>query len=264
MSAIDKKYEKMLAGRKRRNAKRKFLLSLKVLLALAFFVALVWGANFFYNSNYFKIKNISVEGNRYYSSDEIRKWADVATGENIFEIDKKKIEDKLIDNLIRLKSATMKKIFPDSVELIITERKPFVIAVFGGKYYVLDNEGIVLEALSGSIPGDYKNLIQVKNGLKSHPEIGEKIARRNILSSADIYEALDLEIKNKIKEAYISDGPEQDIIMVTTDAKKIIFGTSDKIADKNAILRQILDNVSKSGIYYSVIDLKNTGNPVIK
>ena len=89
MSAIDKKYEKMLAGRKRRNAKRKFLLSLKVLLALAFFAALVWGANFFYNSNYFKIKNISVEGNRYYSSDEIRKWADVATGENIFEIDKK-------------------------------------------------------------------------------------------------------------------------------------------------------------------------------
>lgn len=52
--------------------------------------------------------------------------------------------------------------------------------------------------------------------------------------------------------------------MVTVDSKQIIFGTSDKIVDKNAILRKILEEAIKSGTRYSVIDLRNIENPVIK
>ena len=75
-----------------------------------------------------------------------------------FEIDKKKIEDKLIDNLIRL-SATMKKIFPDSNKLIITEN--LCNSCFWRQILCHDNEGIVLR-LYPAVFGDYKNLIQVK------------------------------------------------------------------------------------------------------
>jgi len=264
MAGIDKKYEKMLAGRKRRNARKKFFLFLKILFALIFFGALVFGANYFYNSSYFRIKEITVSGNNFYKPEEILKQASVQTGVNIFEVDKKNVEGSLTGNLVRLKSASIKKIFPDRIEINILERKPFLIAVYSSMFYILDNEGIVLEALSGKIPDEYKSLILVKNGLRYYPETGEKIAKKNILSCADIYGSLDLEIKKMIREAYISDSPGQDIIMVTVDSKQIIFGTSDKIIDKNAILRKILEEAIKSGTRYSVIDLRNIENPVIK
>jgi hypothetical protein len=136
--------------------------------------------------------------------------------------------------------------------------------VYGVKYYILDNEGIVLGTIGENDQVDYEKLILVKNGLNSYPEVGEKIAKKNILSCGDIYEALDLEIKNEIREAYISDELGQDIVLVTNKGKQIIIGTSDKIVDKNAILRQVLDQLKESGTYYSVIDLRNIENPVIK
>lgn len=264
MAGTDKKYERMLASRRRRNVKKKLLLSLKILLLVIFFVALVWGFNYFYNSNYFKIKSINVSGNNYYSFEEIKKEADVALGLNIFEIDKKSIEDMLVKSLVRLKSASLKKIFPDRIEIQVGEREPFVKVVYGVNYYILDNEGIVLGTIGENDQVDYEKLILVKNGLKSYPEVGEKIAKKNILSCGDIYEALDLEIKNEIREAYISDESGQDIVLVTNKGKQIIIGTSDKIVDKNAILRQVLNQLKESGTYYSVIDLRNIENPVIK
>jgi cell division protein FtsQ len=123
MASTDKKYDRMLASRRRRNLKKKLLLSLKILLLAIFFVALVWGFNYFYNSNYFKIKSINVSGNNYYSIEEIKKEADVALGLNIFEIDKKSIEDMLVKSLVRLKSASLKKIFPDRIEIQVGERE---------------------------------------------------------------------------------------------------------------------------------------------
>jgi len=104
----------------------------------------------------------------------------------------------------------------------------------------------------------------LKNAVKYYPEIGERIAKKNILGCGQIYQSLDLEIKSEIKEAFIDDNYTGDIIFVTFDGKQIIFGTSDRISDKNALLRQILGQLSDGDSLYSYIDLRDVENPIIK
>lgn len=264
MGPQDKNFDRALSSRRRRGLKRKFILFLKIIAILALLGGLVVSFNYLYNSRYFRIKTINVTGNSHYSSEQIIKVAKVAIGANIFEINKKNIEDKLASELIWVKSISLKKIFPDKIEISITERKPFIRLVYGGKYFLLDEEAVVLSEITADEMSLYSGYLLVKNGIKFYPETGEKIAKKSILSAADIYKALDVEIKKIIKEAYISNGASSDIILMTVDGKQIIFGTSDKIIDKNAILRQILIKINENKVSYTVIDLRNIENPVIK
>jgi cell division protein FtsQ len=261
---MDKSFDRALSSRKRRSIKRKFILFLKIIAILLLLGGLVFGFNYLYNSKYFKIKTVIVTGNSHYSSGQIIKAADVAVGANIFEINKKNIEDKLAAELTWISSISLRKVFPDKIEISITERKPYIRLVYGGKYFILDKEAVVLDEISVDQSSLYSGYLLVNNGIKFYPEIGEKIAKKSILSAADIYDALDVELKSIIKEAFISSGTNSDIILITFDNKQIIFGTSDKIVDKNAILRQILIQIHEDEITYSVIDLRNIENPVIK
>lgn len=260
----DKNFNRALSSRKRRTIKRKFVLFVKITAILLLLGALVFGFNYLYNSKYFKIKTVMVTGNSHYSGEQIKKVADVAIGANIFEINKKNIEDKLAAELTWVSSISLSKVFPDKIEISITERKPYIRLVYGGRYFILDKEAVVLDEISGDRESLYSDCLLVTNGIKFYPEVGEKIAKKSILSAADIYDALDVELKTIIKEAYISGGTSSDIILITFDNKQIIFGTSDKIVDKNAILRQILIQINEDEIIYSVIDLRNIENPVIK
>jgi cell division septal protein FtsQ len=261
---MDKNFDRALSSRKRRNIKRKFILFVKIAAILLLLGALVFGFNYLYNSKYFKIKTVMVTGNSHYSSEQIKKVANVAIGTNIFEINKKNIEDKLAAELTWVSNTSLRKVFPDKIEISITERKPYIRLVYGGKYYILDKEAVVLDEISDEEPSLYSGYLLVKNGIKFYPEIGEKIAKKSILSAAAIYDALDVELKSIIKEAFISGSTSSDIILMTFDNKQIIFGTSDKIVDKNVILRQILIKIHEDEITYSVIDLRNIENPVIK
>ncbi|MBN1298292.1 MAG: FtsQ-type POTRA domain-containing protein [Actinobacteria bacterium] len=264
MANGDKNYQKILAARKRRNIKRKFLLVLWIFLFFCFFLLMIWGFNYFYNSSYFKVKNIKVTGNEKYSENEIYSVAKLFQGLNVFEVDKKKIEDTLLTELIWIKSVTLKKIFPDKIELDVIERKPYVKAFYASDYYIIDDEGIVLEKIDAKDLKNYDNIITVKNALKYRPSTGEKIAKKNLLSCGLIYKILDLELKQDVKEAYISKDFEEDIVFLMINNKKIIFGTSDRIQEKNAILREVLDRLKTQEITYSEIDISNVDNPVIR
>jgi len=264
MADINRNYKKILARRKRRSIKRKFLIVLWVFLCIGFLLFLIWGFNYFYNSSYFKISSIEVTGNEKYSESEINEQADLALGINIFEADKKEIEDTLLDKLVWLKSATLNKVFPDKIEITVVERKPYVKAVYGTDYYIIDADGIVLGKIDIKDLKNYGNIITVRNALKYRPAEGEKIAKKNILSCGLIFNVLDLELKQDIKEACISDNFSEDIFFLTLDNKKIIFGTSDRIQEKNAILRQVINRLNQQDISYSEIDIKNVDNPVIR
>jgi cell division protein FtsQ len=264
MELAEKKYNKIIASRKRRLIRRRIWGFFRIFFIILFLIGLVWGFNYLYNSSYFKISSIIIENNSHYSSELINKEANLAVGKNIFEVDKKNIEEELLKKFIWLKSVTLKKIFPDKVIIDVIERKPFEAILAGGNYFLIDSEGIVLEKLDEKSLKNYKDLILVRNALKYSPEIGEKIAKKNILSCGEIYQSLDMEVKKEIKESMIENNFTEDIVFLTYSGKKIIFGDNDKIIEKNAILKQILKQLSEQNIYYSMIDLRNIENPIIK
>ena len=264
MEIAEKKYNKILAGRKRRVIKRRFIVFIKVLILVIIFMGLIWGFNYFYNSSYFKISSIIFKNNNYYTLNILEKETDINLGTNIFEVDKKTVEEKLIKNLIWLKSVNLKKVFPDRIVIEVAERKPFIRIMAGGNFYLIDEEGIVLLKLEDKELENYSDLILVRNALRYSPEIGEKIAKKSILSCGEIYETLDLEVKEEIKEAVIDNNFSADILFLTKKGTSIIFGSGDNIVEKNSILKQVLKQLSENNNYYSVIDIRNIDNILIK
>ena len=255
-----KKVENLIKVRKRKILVRRFWLVMRVLLAVCFLAAAVWGLNYFYNSSYFKIKSLTIEGNTHYDEDSLGKFTGDIPGTNIFEVNKKDIEDSLGSSLVWVKSVELRKIFPDSIVIMIQERNPALITSYRNDYYLLDDEGLILEIISFEDLKSYGDLILVRDAFDHKLDPGETIAAKNILSSGSIYKIMDEEVRALIKEAGIEENIAGDIFFMTYNNEKIIFGNSNEIIKKIEVLKLLLKQETK----YNIIDLRNPENPVVK
>lgn len=220
----------------------------------------VWGLNYFYNSEYFKVKNIDVQDNTHYKDEEVSSLVPEVVGTNIFEINKKEVEETITRELNWVKEAELSKVFPDKVVIKLIERKPGLKIVNKGEYFLIDNEGVVLDEINEGEQDSYKDLILIKNAVNYDVNVGEKIAKKNILSCVDIYKAFDSQLKSIIREARLEDNISGDIVFETNDGKEIIFGDSSDIVKKVEILKQLL----KEETDYTIIDLRSPDSPVMK
>ena len=255
--------DKRISSRKRKVVLRKWFTFLWIIFVIVLFAAIIWGLNIFYNSNYFKIKSIEIKGTDYYSSDDIRDSIKELIGANIFETDKKKNEDIIINNFFRVKEANLQKIFPDKLVVNLSERIPFFVIYYKNTYFLIDKEGVVIEKLSDSRKS-YGGLLIVEDVLNYMPVLGGKIAKKNVISAAIIFNAFKEEIKERVKSAGINKDFSGDIFFETIDGKIIIYGSSNEITKKNTVLEQILKDLENENIYYSIIDLRISDNPIVK
>jgi len=229
-------------------------------LIAIFFGLIIWGLNFFYNSEYFKIKSIEIQNNTHYKDEEIKELVKEIIGTNIFEVSKKSVEDTITEELNWVKDTELSKIFPDRIIIRLTERKPYLKIIYKNDYFLIDSEGVVLDKIRKENLDDYKDLILVRNAVGYNVNIGEKIAKKNVLSCAEIYKILDTDLKSIIKEARIETNISGDIVFCTNDGKEIIFGDGNNIAKKVEILKQLL----KEETEYIIIDLRSPESPVIR
>ena len=85
-----------------------------------------------------------VEGNSYYSDDEILVLGNCQTGENIFwGTPLSDIEERLSRDAY-MQEVTVKRSLPDTVKISINERRQAAAIVYGEKFVVIDGNGTVL------------------------------------------------------------------------------------------------------------------------
>ena len=136
----------MKKGKKRR---RKGLKAVLILIGLALLSVMIL------YTPLFNISQIQVSGSSYYSVDEIRLASGILPGENGFKKIRLSPEailglrltdaEEAIKALPFVKDAQVKLIFPNSVNITITERQPAVYLVYLGNYLIADADGFVLE-----------------------------------------------------------------------------------------------------------------------
>jgi len=255
-----KKTKNLVGARRRKIFARRMWMALKTILVLTSFAAALWGLNYFYNSNYFRIKNIDINGNTHYEDELIMELLPGIQGKNIFEADKKETEDAILEKLVWIRSVEFKKIFPDSIDINLAERKPLLILLRGDIRYLLDGEGIVLEDLGRNAPEEYTDLLEVRDTKGYRLEPGDVAAKKNVLSCADIYAGFDDGLREIITGAGIRDNVSGDIYFTTRQGLEIIFGDSTQTIKKIEVLKLLL----KEDRIYNIIDLKNPDNPVFK
>ena len=202
---------------KRKKRRIKFVVKLGVFLLIAGAVV------FLLKSPFFSVKNFRVEGNSYYTDEEILVMGNCKTGGNIFiGIDTGDIRSRLEKDAY-MSSVKVKRVLPDTVKIQLEERKQTAAIVYGEKYVVVYGDGVVLRK-TGVMPEItvLKGLTISKLSVGEKVETEEKVLLRQTLQMLSVMEKSNMyfktielsegEIKAHILDNLICQGTPENIM----------------------------------------------------
>lgn len=180
---------------------------------------------------------------------------------NFVLISKKKIRNRLMEKFKKVSNVEVKKVFPDTVNVKITERKALLLWCSGGPCYIIDEEGCAYGGVNfESSEIKENNLIKLVDVSAKPVSLGEKILSENYINFI-------LELAEEIKkEAPISVLGEyrtacraaEEVRVKTAEGWDIYF--SSKIPAKQSIrtlktfLEKEMDEEKRKNLEY--IDLR--------
>ena len=145
-----------LSARKRNNLVKN--LKAAVVVGFVFLVAY-----FLFFSQFFLIKEIKVNGNKSINSENIENivMAEISDmkfgfipGNNLLFDKNEKVETKLTKEFSEIKSVAVKRIFPNGLEVKITEKEPTIIWCRLDNCYYIDNNGVVFMRADNDLKAD--------------------------------------------------------------------------------------------------------------
>lgn len=122
-----------------RASRRARWLALAAVLILSQVALVHWLAT----SPRFAITHVEIAGLSQLSDAEVRAAAGIEAGQNLFRLDPEAVALRL-QRLPRVRRVDVIRSLPNRVTLLVEERRPFALAVSGGRLYWLDEEGTVL------------------------------------------------------------------------------------------------------------------------
>lgn len=136
-------------------------------------------------SEHLKVTNIEITGNNEIGKQEIQQEIEnllqgslmgVIPKNNFLFISHKKIEQVLTDDFKKIRTVEVTKKFPDTVNIVIDERKALLVWCFADKCYLLDEEGYAYSVADFSSPELTQNhLLQINDESGREVSIGTKV-----------------------------------------------------------------------------------------
>ncbi len=134
---MDKSKNELIIKRRRKKRIKNSILLLLLLISILVTLCL--------KLDYFNINNIEVSGNRNIHKNEIIKLSSIENGNNIFYTNLKKARTNIKSNPY-IQSVDIKRQLPSTLQINVVERDAYFYGMdSGGRYVVVDNEGVVLE-----------------------------------------------------------------------------------------------------------------------
>ena len=92
----------------------------------------------------FRVKNIEVEGNSYYTAEQIIAPSMIEVGDEILTLDIDSAYDQIFEQCAYVSSVKVVR-YPFKVKIVIKERENVTVTEHNGKYYTLSDRFLVLE-----------------------------------------------------------------------------------------------------------------------
>ena len=168
-----------------------------------------------------------------------------------------KDQEPNITKLPYIESASIKKVFPNLLSIIVEENYPLFFQNADGKDLYISNTGIFL----GEDIGEFdKSLLKEINGANLRKEIGENFtssqASLNFIKSIQRFSYF-----NDINQLNLENKAQIGIMINDIDVK---FGDLNNIDYKLKSLDKILNDVNSKSLDITEIDLNNGNDPVVK
>lgn len=116
----------------------RFIFNKKLIIIGGFIIAaLACGAGFLLTDSHFDVKTVSIIGEIGLSQAEIIQKSIDPTGKNIFTLGTYSLE-KSVESIPEIASAKVKKVFPDRIEIMVTEHEPVALLNLDKIYGITD------------------------------------------------------------------------------------------------------------------------------
>ena len=241
----DDRYERRPRKRKKRRKKHYFL-------RFIICVALIFGSIKFLGSDYFRLTQIKVEGNHYYTKAQIVEMSGIKTGYNLFfETKTSPARATLLDDPY-IKLVSIRKEPRDTVRIIVDEREEYAAIPYGENYILIDNEGMVLrisekEPVLPLLEG--MNLVEMRPGSALAVEqsylLTDTLALIEEMDENDIY-FKKINFSSVVVRAYIYD-------------ELYCEGTPENIKNSMSDIYQLLTSLYQDNITHGAIKVGTDG-----
>jgi len=249
------------ASRKKARKDNNIMVFFKRLFRLAILVLFLFLLNYLFSNDYLRIKNINQTG-------------DITFEQKILEVTEKKLnENKLLifknsnyflfksDNLVKdikseipeIKDITIKKKFPDKLEIKVSERKASIGWQTDDKKYSLDEDGFILKEID-----NFDGLLYIKDLSNLPINQSDRVVYQNFIQFVkDVYKKLnetDIKIDHmEIKETTFV------LTVVSNKGLNIIFDTTSSLTEQFSKLQQAKTSIGQdlSRVLYIDLTVKN-------
>ncbi|GIX48719.1 MAG: hypothetical protein KatS3mg131_2930 [Candidatus Tectimicrobiota bacterium] len=131
----------------------------KGVLALAVLALGGWGGMRLYEAvskaAYFRLRTVEIQGNTTLTRQQVLYLLAIPPGATLFQLDLVRMGRRL-EHHPAIKAVTLRRRFPDTLQVTLVERRPALHLVAGSQHVVLDEEGVVVRAFEpqrdGSLP----------------------------------------------------------------------------------------------------------------
>lgn len=212
----------------------------------------------FLQSSYFNVSKITVKGTTYFNVNNAMQIADVQPGINIFKVNSQKISDKLKMNQW-VKDASVKRVLPSTLNIIIEEHEVSAIAIIGSQYVAVNSEGLVLQNID-----DLASIVlPIITGIQEAEELnyGQKIESENLSNGLKVIAMFPEDYNHLISEVNVEN--KSNIYLFLTNGMQIRLGTIDDIERKMGQISEVLISIDTTVFGSVTLDLRFDGLPII-
>lgn len=184
-------------------------------------VSLVWVANTFMDAGRFRISGVAVHGTVHLAADEVRALVKGIEGQSIFRVKLDEYQLRVLDNPW-VSAATLRRVFPSTVDIAVTERTPLVLGRWNGQLYLVDATGTIIDAAGPQYAGFDLPIVDglltdESNGGKADPRRAELTER--LLT--DLAPRADL--RRRVSQVDVSD-PRNAVVLLAGEPAKLYLG----------------------------------------
>ena len=205
----------------------------------------------------FKTEKIEVEGNSFYSEDQILSYANVALQSNIFVGKMTATPDKIAEKLPYVESAKVDFVVPDTIKITITDAVPSYVIINDGKFLLISSKGRILDVMADNS----SNYPVLSSSSLKNTTVGDYVSYSDENVPVILEEISDSLSKNEFKGITGIDVTNTANIKLVYDNRiAVIIGLPEdidyKIRTAMAIITEKLDP-NKTGAIYGTLDVSS-------
>lgn len=239
------------------------VLTLAIVLVCAFIV----GGLALTNSSFFKVTKVEVSGSEHLTDADMNALAPIPEGTALFAVDTEMLE-KSIERDAWVEDAQVKRKFPSTVEIVITEREigavvevtsadaktvqPWAIAADGMWLMAIpDRESEIGQMISPHIYESADSVLHITNvpyGIV--PEMGTYCTDDNVNNALAIVDGMTTDLADQVRVVSATDA--ESTLLTLDSGIEIAFGTAENIRDKERICLELMEQYPGQVAYINV------------